>query len=267
MQTILIPTDFSQNALMAADFAVNHLGTANSRYVLIHVYDIPHGGTSGLFYLMDEIKKQAEQDMEAFTEKLNERFKERQITFESRLAQGDFSEQSTILAFDENADCLVMGTKGASGVKEVLIGSSTVSMMRALKHPLFVIPEHYLDKDIEEVIISYDGKSYPEKAAETIKKYALKHDFPIRALHVRINEEGPLQNWDQLKALFDGFKIDIHECYGENYEEGLKKGIEDQKGLLVLLRHKQTFWERFFNASDSRKAVMHADLPVLVIPE
>lgn len=267
MNTIVVPTDFSNNALMAVDFAVDKLMNDETTLALVNVYNIPHGGTSGLFYLLDELQKQAKQDMEDFSLKLKERFPNRVLKLETYVAQGDFAEQCRIMAAELKADCLVMGTKGASAVKEVLIGSSTVSMMKSLDVPLYVIPENYRDKEIKEVIISYDGLNYPVKAAETIRYFAQKHQLPLHALHVRINEEGPLQNWNQFANLFEGLKIDLHESYGKDFEEGLKKGIDNSKALLVLLRHKQTFWERFFNASDSRKAVMHANIPVLVIPE
>ncbi|MEQ8909495.1 MAG: universal stress protein [Vicingaceae bacterium] len=267
MNTILIPTDFSENALMAVDFTVEKLMQEETKLALVNVYNIPHGGTSGLFYLLDELQKQSKKDMEDFCEKLKARFPNHDLKIETHIAQGDFSEQCKILASELDADCLVMGTKGASGVKEVLIGSSTVDMMRSLNRPLYVIPENYREKGINEMIISYDGLEYPEKAAGPIRYFAKRHNLPLRALHVRIDEDAPLQNWEQFKKLFEGFTIDLHESHGDDYESGLKKGIKDSKALLVLLRHKQTFWERFFNRSDSRKAVMHANLPVLVIPE
>lgn len=267
MQTILIPTDFSKNALMAVDFAVEKLGNSETKYVLLNVYDIPHGGTSGLFYLMEELKKQAEKDMEEFAAKLQERFANQDMKLETRLAQGDFSEQSKIVAADVKADCIVMGTKGASGVQEVLIGSSTVDLMQKLSRPLYVIPENYQDKKINELIISYDGKGFPESVVEPIQFFTQKHQLPLRILHVITEDDSPLQDTSELKKFFEGVKISMHELYAEKVEEGLKKGTEDSEGILVMVRRKQSFWERFFNQSDSRKAVMHANLPMLVIPE
>jgi nucleotide-binding universal stress UspA family protein len=267
MQTILIPTDFSKNALIAVYFVVNKLGTEETKYVLLNVYDIPHGGTSGLFYLMDELRKQSEKDMEDFSEALKKRFPDQDMVLETKLAQGDFSDQTNIIASDIEADCIVMGTKGASGVKEVLIGSSTVSLMRNLKRPLYVVPENYQEKEIEEMIISYDGKGFPDSVVPPIRYFTDKHQLPLRILHVRIGDESPIQDWGDLKSFFNGIKLSFHESHGDNYEDGLKKGIEGEKGLLVMVRRKQTFWERFFNQSDSRKAVMHAQLPILVVPE
>ncbi len=267
MQTILIPTDFSKNALMAVDFAVSKLGNPETKYVMLHVYDIPHGGTSGLFYLMEELKKQAEKDMEEFSAKLKERFANQDMKLETRLAQGDFAEQSKIVAADSKADCIVMGTKGASGVQEVLIGSSTVDMMRKLSRPLYVVPENYQDKNINELIISYDGKGFPEAVVEPIQFFTQKHSLPLRILHVITENDSPLQDTSELKKFFEGVKISVHEIHAENVEDGLKKGTAETEGILVMVRRKQTFWERFFNQSDSRKAVMHANLPMLVIPE
>jgi nucleotide-binding universal stress UspA family protein len=267
MTTILIPTDFSNNALMAVDFAVNKLLEDSGKLILLTVYQIPHGGTSGLFYLIDEMQKQAKSDMEDFSKKLESRYPQKNLTIETKISQGDMAEQCSIIAKELKADCLVMGTKGSSGLREVLIGSNTVQMMKSLDRPLYVIPENFKDKEIEKVIISYDGKDFDEKNVAPIRFFAEKYNLPISLLHVRTGDESPLQDWTQMKNYFKGIKVDVHESHGEDFEEGLKKGTDGEKAILVMIRHKQSFWERFFNRSDSRKAVMHAELPMLIIPE
>jgi nucleotide-binding universal stress UspA family protein len=183
------------------------------------------------------------------------------------VAQGNFSDQCNAIAKKVDADCIVMGTKGASGVKEVLIGSNTADLMNNLAIPLYVVPKDFKEKSIKEMILSYDGSDIPIKVIPPILKFAKKHQLPLEFLHVRKNEENPIQDWSKIKSLFEGIKVNLHESWGINYEEGLKRGIEDREAILVMIKHKQTFWERFFNISDTRKVVMHAELPILVVPE
>ena len=268
MNTILLPTDFSKNALMAADFAVTKLANESTTFILTHVYDIPRGGTSGLFYLLEELKKQAEKDLANFTSLLQERFKDKKIKLEVQLSQGDFAERTMLIAKEFKADCIVMGTKGSSGIKEVLIGSSTIDMMKQLKIPLYIVPENIQDIEIEKVILSFDGKPLNEMASKAISNFVNQHQTPLQLLHVRIGADAlPIQDWSELKGSFSGSKIELHESYGESLEEGLKKGTEGAKGLLVMIKRKQSFWERFFNISDCQKAVMNTSLPMLIIPE
>jgi nucleotide-binding universal stress UspA family protein len=268
MKTILLPTDFSENSLMAADFAVEYLCEKGTSLVLAHVYDIPRGGTSGLFYLLEELQKQAEKNMVEFLQKLEKRYEEKELELKQVVLQGNFADQCNALAKRFEVEAIVMGTKGASGLKEALIGSNTVDLMRELKYPLYVIPENYKDKSIKELIMSFDGKSeLPASLVAPITAFANKRQLPIRLLHVRVKEEDPVQNWTSLRNAFEGIKLDIQESWGESLEEGLKKATDEAEALLVMVRRKQTFWERFFNISDSRKAVLHAELPMLIVPE
>lgn len=267
MKTILLPTDFSNNALMAADFAVSKLLGGPAKLILTHIYDIPRGGTSGLFYLMEELQKQAETDIAEFKTTLEKRYDQAALQIDVRLSQGDFAERCNQIANELEVDCIVMGTKGSSGIKEVLIGSNTISLMKRLTKPLYVIPENVKELEIEEIVLSFDGNAINQSVKQEINTFLGLHDLPLRLLHVRINDDNPIQDWSETKEAFNATDLSLHEAHGETFEEGLKQGIQDAKALLVMIKRKQSFWERFFNQSDSQKAVMQTELPILVVPE
>ena len=139
--------------------------------------------------------------------------------------------------------------------------------MKETTKPLYIIPESYKEKPLDKIIVAFDGKEMNVKTVVAASAFAKKHQLPVEVLHVRLDEESPLQDWEVIKELFGDIKIDIHESWGENLEDGLKKGIEGTNGLMVMTLHKKTFWERFFNISDSRDVVMQAQIPVLIVPE
>lgn len=267
MKTILLPTDFSENSLAACHFAINMLGDDQTKFILNYVYDIPRGGTSGLFYLMEELHKQGEKDLKEFSNRVKSDFKERNLTIETRLDQGNFADQTTKIAENLEVDCIAMGSKGTTALKEVLVGSNTLALMKETKKPLYIIPQNYKDSLCEKVIVAFDGGEMSEKTTYHASYFAKKHQLDVEFLHVRKNEEPPVQDWSEVKERFKDLNIDFHESWGENLEEGLKKGIKDTKGLLVMTIHKPSFWERFFNISDTRNTVMQAEIPVLVVHE
>lgn len=267
MKTILMPTDFSNNSLLACDFAIKKLGETDTNYVINYVYNIPMGGTSGLFYLMEELQKQGKADLKEFKIKLENEYKANNLQVETHLIQGNFSDETTRLAEQINASCIVVGTKGSTGLKEVLVGSNTLQLIKTTKHPLYIIPENYKEIKLTKVIIAYDGDEMDPKTAAEANYFAKKHKLPIELLHIRLKDESPLQNWEEVKAHFKGIEVDVHEVWGENIEDGLKKGTENAEGILVMTYRKKSFWERFFNISDTRNAVMQARLPMLIVPE
>lgn len=267
MKSIVIPTDFSENSIHAIDFAVHRLGDEDCTFTILHVYQIPQGGQSGLFYLLEEMQKQADADMKELMGKLSKRYANKTPKFESKVLQGDLADQCNAVARDLNADCLAMGTKGATGLKEVLVGSNAVRLMTSLKRPMYAIPAEHEYKAITEMIVAYDGKGIDQKVSDAIKAFASRHQLPIIFMHIRTEEDNPIQDWKVVKNQFDDLKLEFIEKTAENFESGLQAATDDKEAILVLIRHKQSFWERLFNISDSRKALMHAKIPVLVIPE
>lgn len=267
MKTIVYPTDFSENAYKAFDFAVKYLHTNESRFIFVNVYQIPAGAASGTFYLLDELRQQAEKEMEAFVKKVREDYKSVNLTIDSKVLQGDFETQCNAVALQYKADCIVMGTKGASGLKEVLVGSNTVSLVSGLKVPLFVIPFNFMEKEMDQFIFTYDGNTITEKAGSIVRKFGEWFNLPVRAIHIYSEPNEEIKNWNAVKSIFEKLTFSTEEQMGVNLEEGLKEIVQTESGVLCMIRHHQSFWEWLFNKSDSRKMVMHANLPVLVVPE
>ena len=267
MKAILLPTDFSKNSLQSIDFAVKKLKSDSTKLIILNVFQIPQGGQSGLFYLQEEMQKQADRDMNDLKQKLVSLYGESAKDWVYKISQGDLSDQTNAIANDYDVDCIVTGTKGASGLKEVLIGSNTVSLINNLKRPLYAVPSDYDYNQIEEVIFPFDGKEFAQDVADKVSLFAKKHNLPIDIVHVRTKDEDIIKDWTPVKSRFDGLDVDCIDAYAEKFEDGLNKAINEKKGIIAMIRHKQSFWERLFNRSDSRKILMHAQLPILVVPE
>lgn len=265
MNKIVFPTDFSENSVKALEFALKYLSKPETEFIITNVYQIPSGNVSGTFYLLEELKKQAENDMKSFMASLEEKYPNVKVT--SKVLQGDFDSQCNAVAIQYQADCIIMGTKGASGIKEALIGSNTASLMKGLKAPLFVIPFEALESPINQFIFSYDGTELTDRANQEIEKFANWFQLPAKAIHVSTTQEEEVKNWDAVSKLFSKLEFSHKEVHADDFELGLKQTIENKKGILCMVRHKKSFWENLFKQSDSRKAVMHAHIPVLVIPE
>ena len=267
MKTIIIPTDFSENSLKAFEFTNDFFTGENFRYIITTVYDIPRGGTSSLFSLMEQLRKQADQDMDRFMVVLKEKFPKIHATSESAVLQGGFSDQITGLSHDKKADFVVMGTKGASGMKEVLLGSNASNLIDDATVPVFAIPQEYRCKNIQNILLSYDGKGLTENTISFVGVLSRAFKLPISLFHVRTKADQPIQNWGEIEDRFNDHHISLYEAFSETFEEGLRSEIADMNSLLVLVSRKKSFWDRLMNGSESKKAIMHFHLPMLVLPE
>ncbi len=267
MKTIIIPTDFSKNSVKAIDFATDFFNQEGNTLVICHVYDIPVGGTSGLFTLLEQLRKQAEKDMEDLKTLLEAKYIDRKFVLETKVLQGDFENQVELLSTHEEASFVIMGTKGASGMKDIFIGSNAASLLKTINIPVFAVPTDYEKSDIDEILFSYDGNKIEPDDVQLMLNFSKENELPIRILHIRSNEESPIQNWKEIESLLDDKHVSLHEMAAENYEEGLRKGVEGLNSILVLIRRKKSFWERLVNDSDTQRVVRHFQLPILVLPD
>ena len=111
---------------------------------------------------------------------------------ESSLAHGNIVTALKKIIEAEQADLIVMGTKGASGLKKILIGSNTLKVIAKIKVPVLVIPkvaqfENFLNKGKNRIVLATDLISLEnEDALNILKEIALLIIEPkVRVLSVR----------------------------------------------------------------------------------
>ncbi|MBL4709830.1 MAG: universal stress protein [Flavobacteriales bacterium] len=267
MKTIIIPTDFSKNALKAFDFASDFFTGSDYQYLICTTYTIPSGGTSSLFSLLEQLRLQAEEEMNQFMELIKKDYPLIYQSSKSFVLQGWFTGQVNALAQEEMADFVIMGTKGASGMKEVLLGSHAADLINDLSIPVFAIPFEYEKSKLKSILFSYDGNSLTDKTVSFINGLSKGFDLPINLFHVRRKADAPIQNWGAIEDQFNNRHISLYEAFADTYEEGLKSKIADLNAILVLVSRKKSFWDRLMKRGQSKKAIMHLHMPMLVLPE
>lgn len=144
---ILVPTDFSEAASHALDYALSLAKTFQARILLMHVYepivyysDAPMG-MPDLIELEQNIRAVAEQSLQNILEK---QIKLREAEFgaipvETILAQGKPFVEIIQTAKEKSADLIVLSTHGRSALEHILLGSVTEKVVRKAHCPVLVI--------------------------------------------------------------------------------------------------------------------------------
>src|SRR5450432_1125781 len=101
------------------------------------------------------------------------------LNCESELAHGNLVDSLRKIIAVQPPDLIVMGTKGASGLKKLLMGSNTVNVIANIKLPVLVIPEvarfdHFLNKGRNRIVLATDLEELQhEGALDILKEMAL----------------------------------------------------------------------------------------------
>lgn len=140
MDKILVPVDGSEHAALAASWASRLANQTGGSLTLLHVYDMTATETMGLVNLskeeIDKIKER--QAAEAF-DKAMSAVGELGAGADSIVVVGDPANEIILAAKTEGYDHIVMGSRGLSPVKELLLGSVSDRVARESHCPVTIV--------------------------------------------------------------------------------------------------------------------------------
>lgn len=265
---ILVPTDFSENANNAMNFAKKLAHKNGSTITLLFafyaVYDFAAHAEEVLVTIEEDAKKQLILATEAGEKE--------GLTIDYKIVQGTVATAVTSTAYREDYDLIIMGTQGAGGIKKALMGSNTGHVIKESKIPVLAIPAKSVWADtMTTVAIAV------QDADEDIKNYTTLHnltqglDCQYKAFH--INSGSQSSNSEELAAqvtrtfsqLFKhqaNFKI----IESKDFNDGIETYLDqNETSILVMFYRHKSFFEYLFNKSHSVEMAYHTHVPLLII--
>ncbi|MBQ4915939.1 universal stress protein [Maribacter sp. MMG018] len=277
MTRILLPTDFSDNALESIHYALRAFKDVECTFFLLNTYMPPvyHTeyllGSPGQIGLGDLLQEQSKTDLKKLKTRLEEEFENPLHTFITHSAFNILSSEIRHVVEKENIDMVIMGTKGATGAKEIFMGSNTVDVIKNTKCPVLAIPDGFEYEDPKIILFPTDYEvEYDEKKMSSLLEIADKHLSEINVMHVSTGHElTPIQqkNKTDLEKLL-GYKALFHDVGSDEIISAINKfQIKQKINLLVMIQNKHTFIERLFIEPVIKKIGFHVTVPFMVIPQ
>ncbi|WP_273565744.1 universal stress protein [Maribacter halichondriae] len=248
MKNILYATDYSENSIAALNFAHFFAEKLNAKLLVMHVFDIPVSVASpvSISYIRKEKRLFAEHraKLEDFcAEHLGDKLKTINLEL---LVDEDGSTSDGIIekVIDHNVDLAVVGTKGASAVKEFIFGSTAKALIRKAPCAVLAVPETSNTKYCKTIVYASDFEKADIFAIRRLAKIAEAFDAIIRVIHITTKKEyvGDQQlQWfkEMVQQKVDYNKLEYNLIYSENiYEKLLSSLLEKEADLLVMLERK-----------------------------
>lgn len=188
MKRILVPTDFSAPAQQALQFAVNIAEVNRGQIHLVHVVDLPLINESLLSptaYVDDTIVKDSVAKAQKSFDKAIEKFKSRDVTITTSVEYGNPSIAILRMIDEHKSDAIVMGTRGASGLKEILVGSNAEKIVRGAHVPVIAIPEGTKVTSVKKIVFPNSLREPDEELTLAVK--TLQNFFKAELHLVYIN--------------------------------------------------------------------------------
>lgn len=275
IKTILVPTDFSLAADSAIHYALKTTSQIDVSIILYHCF-IPF--ESG-FYPLTLSKKENLDNNKILTDRLNAikhsiLKKNAHLSISTHVDQGPQGIRITEFCKKKKVDLIIMGTTGASGLKEKLIGSFTAEVMTEASCPVLAIPEKYKFKLPKNITYATNYGKKDKKVIQSLLKLNLVINPQINILHIDrgINFFTAEEDYEKYKKTietqFKDLSFTFNHVVGEDIKKTLLKEIVTNKTDILVMNplKRKGIWNRIFNQSVTKKIAYHINIPLLSIP-
>ena len=178
-----------------------------------------------------------------------------------------FDEVIAGLVKEFSADMIVMGSKGATGLQRVLLGSNAVAVINNSTVPVVVIPEKAAFLPLKRIVYATDMDNYREEA-KTIAMFASLFDADLNLLHVlpddsaREVDTGAIV--DELMGLTNYKRISFEVLRSDDIAEAVDTFVtRTGADMLAMFTHHLDFYEKLFGRSVTRRLAFHTRVPLL----
>lgn len=281
MKRIILPTDFSEQAGYAMDLACQIAQRTGSELVVIHVLDHTglfdfSAGSSAYPFIGNPIGIEMDQrfleSLYANAEERCQRFinehKTEGVNITPKVKIGSAYQYISDEISEVKTDLVIMGSKGISGVEEVLIGSNTEKVVRHAKCPVLTVKSQVNLKDIRDIVFATSFREQELHVADEMIK--LQRVFNARLHLLRVNTPTDFETNRVIMANAEAFvrKNELKNCtiniYNEKVQEdGILFFAQDiNAGLIAMATHGYTGLVHLINGSIAEDVVNHARRPV-----
>ncbi|WKZ60612.1 MAG: universal stress protein [Cyclobacteriaceae bacterium] len=272
MKKILVPCDFSEQAVSAFRFAIDVATQAKGEIHLINVVEIPVLHDSVLMPVMafeEALFKELREKAEKQFKKLREKYAPEKMKVTSQVIFGPVSHMLADYIEEKGIDLVVMGTKGASGVREVLIGSKAEKMVRNSAVPVIAVKKYVKAASIKNIV--FPNTLNTEHQEDLVMKVKALQNFFKATLHIvwintPTNFTRDSVTHKRLQAFAKRFMLKDYtiNVFNDPYEEAGTINFAHEIGadMIAMGTHGRKGIAHFFSGSVAEDVVNHVDCPI-----
>jgi len=280
MKNILLPTDFSDNAWNAIFTGLKMFETVECNFILLNTYEPKLANLMGnkskerLGVIYDSLSENSKLQLDKTMQYLLENHSRSNHKFESVSISNDIEHAINQMVVDRDIDLIVMGTKGATGAKEIFMGSNTVKVIKKVRLcPIIAVPHSYDFKALKSVVFPTDF-THPYSKSELKPLIDVVSLWNAEIFILQIAEEYELhdeqkRNLEQLSKRLQDVKHSFNKVeMWNNVAEATNKFVdENDMDLIALIHYPHTFMEKLTREPVIRKMGFHAKVPLMILPD
>lgn len=269
MKKILVPVDFSEKSQQALDVAVQTAKKKNAKLYVLHCVELPVRYTTAANTELPEALYFIRLAQKNLTD-LCQNLAVQGVNVVPILETNSIVDSVDDAIKKEKIDFIVMGSAGASGMKEVLIGSNAEKVVRSASVPVLVVKEKTDVDQIKQLVFACDFSQKYQKAIDKALDFSDLFDAKINFVYINTPYEFlPTYKTTELIQAFKNKnqRAAQHDFFTYNdmrIEDGIMNFTKEKNAdLICMFPAKRSLLTSLFNTSISEDIVNHSEKPVL----
>lgn len=272
MKKILVPCDFSKAAVQAYMFACRLATAGKGELHVLHAFELPMTYESAFGvqpYMFDEAL------ITSIEERARENFYKMKDTLDVKPPKAVFKvvhgsvTTSIIQAIESTqADLVVMGTNGASGLREFFVGSNTEKIVRLSPVPVIAVREDVDPKSIKNIVLpstmGLDQGRFIEKVKELQAFFGARLHLLLVNTPTRFNLDSEAQQLVEDFAThyrLTNYTVNVRNDHFEH--DGIRRFVEELAAdMVVMATHGRRGLAHMLAGSITEDIVNHIECPI-----
>lgn len=274
---ILVPTDFSKNALNAARYALDLYAKLNCELYFLNVFSLDSYTTKSLFLPepgsteYETAKAKSEDSFLKLLDMLKLHHDNPKHSFHTISTINFLSEALKQTIAEKDIDLVVMGTQGASGTKGIIFGSNTVNAMEKITEcPVLAVPQDKQFSIPREIVFPTNFKStFKRRELVYLIEIAKMYEATVRVLYVSKKyelTESQENNKHLLGDIIEPIKHSFHNLTEKDVSDGITSFVESRNSdMIAFINHKHFFFSSVFSKPLVKEIGYKATIPILAL--
>lgn len=271
MKKILVPCDFSESAIQAYEFALNLAEQSQAEIFALKVIDLPFIYETSLSttpeYFDPGIFKSLEEDAKKKFEKLQAKHSQKErVTFTT--IRGAVTLTINQFAQDHQIDLIVMGTTGASGLKEYWIGSNTEKVVRFSHVPVLAVRKSFDVSKIKNIVfpttLHLDQSDLVSKIKDLQSFFSAKlHLLLVNTPNNMLRTKDEIDLMEEFARHYNLSNYTLNTRNDFHEQDGIINFVHEIKADMIAMgTHGRKGLAHLFMGSVTEDLVNHFDCPI-----
>lgn len=276
MKNILIPTDFSKNAMNAINFALEFFKYEKTVFYFMHAYQNEFYDHEELVSrkvfddILNNVRNESQQNLEKLLKKVKEKAPNPRFTYHTISSYNTLVEEANSIVDRYNIDLIVMGTKGKSNEQHIVFGSRTFQVLKYVQCPVLAIPSNYTNTQPKHILFPTNYlMPYKRRELKLLSDIAKPYRSVIDVLYVSKSNKLSIRQEDNkcfIKDILCVNKVNFYIEDSKKIAETVKNYISKNKiDIIAMVNTQHSFLEDMLFPSTIDRVSLGLEIPLLAM--